>query len=511
MGTKHSTTMRLQLLLGMLCMANAHTLQLHNHVDRVLRKLHAVVPETATNATTHFYDSAVLDHFLASVASPKASKWSQRYYVDQTHWCGAGCPIFVYIGGEGPQGPPSSRLFMSTLAAEAGALTVALEHRFFGESYPTPDMSDTSLKYLSSNQALADLARFISYIKAATPGSDPASTPALQLKASAATSKFVTFGGSYPGNLAAWFKLKYPALTVGSVASSAPVFAEYNYEQYAQVVGDALGNPGIGGSKECASLLTQGVEAFAKGIHIGGCDVVGVTKPDGCPCSHKWDCTTPTCSAAAGQPPGSPTCGGIAPVPHALRPCTAPNSTLDIAQYQSSVFGQFQGVVQYNEETRGPTVNSTCAAVVAQSVPLEALAAGVAATLGVGVQDAPCVASNFQQSMDEELTNITFSGRGCGLDCTSSRQWIFMSCNEFGYFQTTTGENQPFAGLKAVDIKFSGYETCRAAFNVSDDYAGPKRNAEELMASQQERVVFIKDTAHCRDMYAPGVFESIGV
>merc|ERR1712166_1014917 len=470
--------------LGMLCMANAHTLQLHNHVDRVLRKLHAVVPETATNATTHFYDSAVLDHFLASVASPKASKWSQRHYVDQTHWCGAGCPIFVYIGGEGPQGPPSSRLFMSTLAAEAGAMTVALEHRFFGESYPTPDMSDSSLKYLSSNQA----------------------------------------------------------------------FAEYNYEQYAQVVGDALGNPGIGGSKECASLLTQGVEAFAKGIHIGGCDVIGVTKPDGCPCSHKWDCTTPTCSAAAGQPPGSPTCGGIAPVPHALRPCTAPNSTLDIAQYQSSVFGQFQGVVQYNEETRGPTVNSTCAAVVAQSVPLEALAAGVAATLGVAVKDAPCVASNFEQSMDEELTNTTFSGRGCGLDCTSSRQWIFMSCNEFGYFQTTTGENQPFAGLKAVDIKFAGYETCRAAFNVSEDYAGPKRNAEELMAnteygaralqginitipngsmdpwhalgivnqtdeffsqtqrlSQQERVVFIKDTAHCRDMYAPGVFESIGV
>ena len=173
---------------------------------------------------------------------------------------------------------------MNTLAAEAGAMTVALEHRFFGESYPTRDMSDTSLKYLSSNQALADLARFISYIKAATPGSDPASTPALQLQASAATSKFVTFGGSYPGNLAAWFKLKYPALTVGSVASSAPVFAEYDYEQYAQVVGDALGNPGIGGSKECASLLTQGVEALAKRIHIGGCDVIGVTKPDGCPC-----------------------------------------------------------------------------------------------------------------------------------------------------------------------------------------------------------------------------------
>merc|ERR1712166_1418038 len=163
MGTKHSTTMRLQLLLGMLCMANAHTLQLHNHVDRVLRKLHAVVPETATNATTHFYDSAVLDHFLASVASPKASKWSQRYYVDQTHWCGAGCPIFVYIGGEGPQGPPSSRLFMSTLAAEAGAMTVALEHRFFGESYPTPDMSSAPTESVSCHQQIRDIRRVVSW------------------------------------------------------------------------------------------------------------------------------------------------------------------------------------------------------------------------------------------------------------------------------------------------------------------------------------------------------------
>ena len=140
-----------------------------------------------------------------------------------------------------------------------------------------------------------------------------------------------------------------------------------------------------------------------------------------CRCS-KWDCTTPTCEAAPGQAPGSPTCGGVAPVPHALRPCTAPNSTLDIAQYQSSVFSQFQGVVQYNEETPGPTVNSTCAAVVAQTVPLDALAAGVAATLGVATKDAPCVSSNFEQdTVQSVLANTTFSGRGCGLNCTSTR------------------------------------------------------------------------------------------
>merc|ERR1719353_814269 len=119
--------------------ASASLHSLTNHVNHVLSAL-APAP---SNATKHFYTSAVLDHFLTSVASPAPSpKWRQRFYVDQTHWCGTGCPVFVYIGGEGPQAPPSPRLFMNTLASEAGALMVALEHRFFGESYPTPDMSD---------------------------------------------------------------------------------------------------------------------------------------------------------------------------------------------------------------------------------------------------------------------------------------------------------------------------------------------------------------------------------
>lgn len=96
-------------------------------------------------------------------------------------------------------------------------------------------MSTDNLKYLTSEQALADLAYFRNYLAAAKPGSDKASTPSLNLKASAADSKFVAFGGSYPGNLAAWVKIKYGSLFVGTVASSAPVYAEYNYEQYAQV------------------------------------------------------------------------------------------------------------------------------------------------------------------------------------------------------------------------------------------------------------------------------------
>lgn len=76
-------------------------------------------------------------------------------------------------------------------------------------------MSTKNLKYLSSEQALADLAYFIEAKKK-------------ELKLS--HNKWIVFGGSYPGSLAAWFRLKYPHLAHGAVASSAPLFAKINFK-----------------------------------------------------------------------------------------------------------------------------------------------------------------------------------------------------------------------------------------------------------------------------------------
>merc|ERR1712046_49054 len=83
------------------------------------------------------------------------------------------------------------------------------------------------------------------------------------------------------------------------------------------------------------------------------------------------------------------------------------------------------------------------------------------------------------------LVNSTFSGYGCNLNCNSTRQWIFMSCNEFGFFQTTSAAGQPFAGFNSATIHNAGYEVCRAAFNVSVDYRGPKGNSVELLANTE--------------------------
>jgi hypothetical protein len=56
----------------------------------------------------------------------------------------------------------------------------------------------------------------------------------------ASESRVVTIGGSYAGNLAAWFRLKYPHITHGSVASSAPLTAKANFFEYMEVVNDAM-------------------------------------------------------------------------------------------------------------------------------------------------------------------------------------------------------------------------------------------------------------------------------
>jgi len=76
-------------------------------------------------------------------------------------------------------------------------------------------MSTKNLKYLSSEQALADLAYFIESKKE-------------EFKLT--NNKWIVFGGSYPGALAAWFRLKYPHLAYGAVASSAPLLAKINFK-----------------------------------------------------------------------------------------------------------------------------------------------------------------------------------------------------------------------------------------------------------------------------------------
>lgn len=43
-------------------------------------------------------------------------------------------------------------MYVYTLAQEHNAMLVNVEHRFYGESYPTLDMSTDNLQFLTSEQ-----------------------------------------------------------------------------------------------------------------------------------------------------------------------------------------------------------------------------------------------------------------------------------------------------------------------------------------------------------------------
>ena len=110
---------------------------------------------------------------------------------------------------------------MIELAERHGALILAIEHRFYGPSQPTGDLELASLRFLSSSQALGDIAHFHSH-----------ATEVFKLPSA---TKWVAFGGSYPGMMAGWSRLKYPHLVHAAVASSAPVQASLEMPGYNQV------------------------------------------------------------------------------------------------------------------------------------------------------------------------------------------------------------------------------------------------------------------------------------
>jgi serine protease 16 len=133
---------------------------------------------------------------------------------------------------------------MVELAPKEGALLLALEHRYYGDSNPFPDFSTEHLKWLNTEQALGDIAAFHEFVR--------------QLLHLSADSRWVAFGGSYPGILAGLARLRYPHLIYAAVASSAPLDATVDLPGYNDVVGQSVADPVVGGSPACLAALARG-------------------------------------------------------------------------------------------------------------------------------------------------------------------------------------------------------------------------------------------------------------
>ncbi len=163
-----------------------------------------------------------LDHF-----DPISNaKFQQRYYINDQYALSAGSPVLLYICGEATCNPSSvTRGAIVEYAKTLKAKIVALEHRYYGKSQPFKKLTTKNLKFLTTPQAIEDLANFQNYITSSE----------------GLTGKWIAMGGSYPGSLSAYYRLKYPNLVIGALASSAPVKAKADFFEYDQHVTKVVG------------------------------------------------------------------------------------------------------------------------------------------------------------------------------------------------------------------------------------------------------------------------------
>lgn len=420
-----------------------------------------------------------LDHYNPS----DLRTWKQLYFVNDSFYDFKNQgPVFLMIGGEGPADP---RWMVKgqwiEYAKKFGALCINLEHRYYGESHPTKDMSIKNLQYLSSSQALADLANFITAIN-----------ERYRLNKNV---RWIAFGGSYPGSLAAWLRLKYPHIVHAAVSSSGPLLAKVNFKEYFEIVVNALREKT--GDEKCVTELKEAHKQITKLI---------------------------------AQNPKI--------IENEFRVCKpfSKASVDDMKNFYNSLADDFADLVQYNEDNRisadekykNLTINTVCDMLTeAGDIPaFKKLAAFNSIILDKSNQT--CMDYSYD-NMIMDLKNVTWSSDG-------ARQWMYQTCTEFGFYQTSSGEVEVFGDKFTIDFFI---QQCQDVF-------GKKYNEDFIMKAAEwtntyygqldvsvSRVVFvhgsvdpwhalgitstedndspaiyIQGTAHCANMYPPSENDS---
>lgn len=136
--------------------------------------------------------------------------FNQRYWIDSEYAQGASAPVIYHICGEGDA---EQGYFLNdnaiAWAQTLGAHLVYLEHRYYGQSLPFPDLSTDHLQYLTLDNVIEDLASFEKWIVSTQGWTGP----------------WISVGGSYSGTISAIYRQKHPELVVGALASSAPMIS----------------------------------------------------------------------------------------------------------------------------------------------------------------------------------------------------------------------------------------------------------------------------------------------
>ena len=171
--------------------------------------------------------STPVDHFHnESKYEPHTdAKFPLRYWFDAQYYKPGG-PVIVLSGGETSgedRFPFLQKGILSQLANATNGIGVILEHRYYGESWPTANLSTKSLRFLTTDQSVADAAYFAQNVK--FPGME-------HLDLTSKTTPYIAYGGSYAGAFVAILRKVYPDVYWGAISSSGVTEAIWDFAEY---------------------------------------------------------------------------------------------------------------------------------------------------------------------------------------------------------------------------------------------------------------------------------------
>ncbi|KAI2603632.1 peptidase S28 [Hypoxylon sp. NC1633] len=382
--------------------------------------------------------STPIDHFHndSSYEPHSDGTFDLRYWYD-TQYYKPGGPVIVLAGGEtsgADRLPFLQKGIVYQLAKATGGVGVILEHRYYGTSIPVEDFSTQNLRFLTTDQALADTAYFAKNVK--FDGLE-------DVDLSPEKAPWIAYGGSYAGAFVAFLRVLYPDVYYGAISSSGVPEAIYDYYQYFEAAA-------VYGPPACVET-TQKLTHIIDNILIGkaGTDYVAQLK------------------AVFGLP----------------------NVTYD-NDFASAINGGIYGLQSLNWD---PSQSSNsffqyCSNVSSDSVlypRTEARRASIEKLIAVGgyKHELDSLANRFLNYVG--YVNLTSVSRcrgsqdGCYSTHDSSfyaaddinqswRLWPYQYCTQWGYLQTGSGvpEDQLPLISRTIDLDYSSI-ICRESFNIT--------------------------------------------
>ena len=175
--------------------------------------------------------SIPVDHFHndSTYAPHSTGVFDNRYWFDASFYKKGG-PVIVLQSGETDA---SSRLvylqkgLLHQLVKATNGIGVVFEHRYYGTSFPTEDLTTKNLRFLTTDQALADQTYFAKNVVFEGLEDMDLTSPIVP---------YFAYGGSYSGGFVAILRKVYPQYWWGSIASSGVTYALWDYWQYYEPV-----------------------------------------------------------------------------------------------------------------------------------------------------------------------------------------------------------------------------------------------------------------------------------